>query len=347
MKGPQLFRKAQSNPIHYHRSKRTIFISWAPYCSRSDFIAKEMGGVSYLIYHHFFGSNYYTIALKYITQTMYTLYILLKKRPKIIFTMSPPVFACIPVFFYCKLTKSTYIIDAHTGTFFNPMWKNVLFLQKFFCKNALLNLVTNETLGDILENWNAPYHIVPDVPIKPTSIASMNLKEGTNIMFINSFASDEPLDEFVCAAKQLPDINFYITGKIPKSERWRIDLQEPNIVYTDFIDYSMYYGLMAKSDLIVVLTKKDNTMQRGAYEAIYLEKPVVTSDWEILRLNFPKGAVFVDNSPIGIIDGIKAAIENIDELKNDALILRKLKLSNWEANKYEIDSKIMSYFNDN
>ncbi len=46
--------------------RRVVFISWAPYCSRSDNIARELGGVSYMVYFPFFGSTYWTILFKYL-----------------------------------------------------------------------------------------------------------------------------------------------------------------------------------------------------------------------------------------------------------------------------------------
>ena len=92
---------------------KIIFISWAPYCSRSDNMAREFNGKSYMVYSGFFGSNYYTILFKYIFQTIKTLLILFKDRPDIIFVMSPPVFANIPIYIYTRLFNKKFIIDGN------------------------------------------------------------------------------------------------------------------------------------------------------------------------------------------------------------------------------------------
>jgi glycosyltransferase involved in cell wall biosynthesis len=55
----------------------------------------------------------------------------------------------------------------------------------------------------------------------------------------------------------------------------------------------------------MVLTTRDHTMQRGAYEAMALGTPVITSDWPILRKTFAKGSLFVDNSPQSIVSAVQ------------------------------------------
>ena len=59
-----------------------VFISWASNCSRSDNIARELGGKSYMVYHPIWGSNFFTIAFKYLTQSIETFWILLRDRPR-------------------------------------------------------------------------------------------------------------------------------------------------------------------------------------------------------------------------------------------------------------------------
>jgi len=130
--------------------KKIIFISWAPYCSRSDNIASELGGKSYLVYYGFLGSNYFTIALKYLLQTLKSLYILFKEKPDIVFVMSPPIFAALPALLYCKLFGKQYIIDAHTAAFMHKRWANMDKLNGFFTRRALHTNVTNDYLGKIV-----------------------------------------------------------------------------------------------------------------------------------------------------------------------------------------------------
>src|SRR5688572_29702119 len=90
--------------------RRIVFISWAPYCSRSDNIARELGGVSYMVYYAGFGSSYWTILFKYLCQSIETLFLLLRDRPRCVVCMSPPVIALIPVWLYCAVFRRGYVI---------------------------------------------------------------------------------------------------------------------------------------------------------------------------------------------------------------------------------------------
>src|SRR2546422_5454555 len=94
-----------------------VFVSWAPFCSRSDNIARELGGTSLMIYHNFWGSNYLTIALKYTSQTITTLWLLFRARPACVFVMSPPPVASFAVWLYARLCGIPFIIDAHSSPF--------------------------------------------------------------------------------------------------------------------------------------------------------------------------------------------------------------------------------------
>lgn len=312
---------------------KIIYISWQPYCSRSDNTARELDGKSYMIYYDVFGSNYFTILFKYFFQALKTIWILQKNKPDVTFVMSPPLFACIPVYIYTKLHGKKYVIDAHTGAFKDKMWQKAMFLQKFFCKHARFTILTNDELSKIVEGWGANFVIVQDVPIKLYEPSDTALRGNCNITLVNTFAKDEPLAEFLSAAEKLKDIEFYITGKIKKQNEQMVKSAPPNVTFTDFLSYPDYYGLLSKSTLIVVLTTRDLTMQRGAYEAIYLGKPVVTSNWPILRENFQNAAVFVDNSAEGIRNGIEKALINIERLEFGVTELMKFKLHRWQENK--------------
>lgn len=323
-----------------HSTPQIVYISWAPYCSRSDNTARELGGKSYMVYCEFLGSNYLTILLKYFLQMIWTLYILVKESPDTIFVMSPPVFATVPVFFYCRLFGKKYVVDSHTGAFVNPMWQNVKFLQRFFCKHAAFTIVTHKKMAQIIESWQGKSVIVPDVPIEFPNYTSPALSNDLNITFINSFSADEPLCEVLKAAKRFKNVNFHITGKLNEKSKQFIKQASSNIFFTDFLPNDKFYGLLKSSDVIIALTKLDNTMQRGAYEAIYFGKPVITSDWPILRENFPSGTFFVDNSVEGIVEGITSVTSDIKKFTDQAKTLRNKKIKRWAENKQQILSLI-------
>lgn len=324
--------------------KKIVFISWAPYCSRSDNIAREFGGKSYMVYFGFLGSNYFTICFKYLFQSINTLFVLLKYKPGIVFVMSPPIFACMPVILYKIIfNKVKFIIDAHTAAFTHERWAKKNKLNAFFVSRAEFVIVTNKTLGEIVrDKWQGQFEIITDVPIKyddhsRSSNGIISIHENKRIItLVNTFAPDEPLLNFLDALYNMNDVQVFITGKIVNDFKKCVAEQPSHIQFTDFLSDNDYSNLLRKSDVICALTTRDNTMQRGAYEAIYLGKPVVTSDWPLLKDSFFKGTIHVNNSVDGIRQGVKEAILRLDELTQEARMLRDHKLKNWKQTKEHI-----------
>jgi glycosyltransferase involved in cell wall biosynthesis len=114
------------------------------------------------------------------------------------------------------------------------------------------------------------------------------------------------------AAAGLPSVHFHITGDVrrrPALERLRLPA---NVRFTGFLPTDEYIALLRDASLVMCLTTRDHTMQRGACEALSLGRPLVTSSWAILREYFSPGAVFVDNTVEGIRSGITEVLADID-----------------------------------
>ncbi|MBX3441608.1 MAG: glycosyltransferase family 4 protein [Planctomyces sp.] len=310
-------------------NSRLLFISWAPYCSRSDGIAVRLGGQSRMIYSPRWGSRYATVAFKYVSQTFKTLWALFRERPSVVFVMAPPIIAAIPVWLYCLLTGAELVLDAHSGAFDNPRWKGLQWLQRFLSRRAATTIVTGDHFRKLVESWGADATIVTDVPVLFAEPQPVDLPAGVNLVLVCSFCSDEPIAEFLRAAAAHPDVHFHITGN-PKGLAAEIRrLAPPNVRLTGFLSDAEYVGLIQAADGVMALTTMDHTMQRAAYEAVYLNTPVITSDFPILRSAFPLGTVHVEPTESGIRDGIAEFVRNRELLAEQVLLLREQKLETW------------------
>jgi len=319
-----------------NRKECLIYISWASDCARSDGIAKKLGGKSFMIYSGFWGSRYSTIVFKYISQVIKTFRVLFWERPRFVFVMTPPVAACFPVWLYARLTAGAYAIDAHTAAFLDPRWRSIIFLHRFFSRHARTTIVTNEYLKGIVTSWGATATIVGDVPIDFVEAKIVQFIDKTKMTFISSFTKDEPLSLFFEAAKRLPQIQFYVTGDFRSADPRIVQSKPKNVEFTGFLSKSEYAGLLLDSDAIICLTTLDHTMQRGAYEAVYLGKPVVTSNTEVLKNSFTKGAVHVDCTVDSIVEGILKMQTNLKNYQDEVRQLRQEKLNKWEAVENEL-----------
>ncbi len=285
--------------------KKILFISWAENCSRSDAIARLLGGVSKMVYAVKFGSRPATVWLKYLVQMFMTWKLLKRERPSVVLVMVPPVFICVPVYLYCKIFRAGYITDTHTAAFTMSRWKPLLFLNAWFYRRALTNIVTNAHLARQVESWKAPFLVIGDLPVRFEKIKAFPVNDRFTVAVICSYNPDEPLEEIWQAARELPQVDFFVTGKVKDAPPRLVNNKPENVRLTDFLALDLYAGLVRDSHAVMVLTTRDHTMQRGAYEAMALGTPVITSDWPLLRETFSKGALFVDNTPQSIAHAVR------------------------------------------
>lgn len=122
-----------------------LFVVWGPpsHGPRSRVFARELG-----IEAHFIFSTRrrgrLIAPLKYGYQAFTTLWLLFRRRPRIVFVQSPPSFATIFVALYSAVTGGRFVIDAHSGAFQSPYWTRPAWLYRLVARRAVATIVTNE-----------------------------------------------------------------------------------------------------------------------------------------------------------------------------------------------------------
>lgn len=312
---------------------KPIFIAWTAHNRRSQLIAKSLGMPLYLI--HALKRRYILAPLRYLLQTAHTLAILWRERPTLVFVQNPPILAVLVVYLYAKVRSAAYIIDSHTGALLAPWWRWSLPLHAFLSRRALATIVTNDHLAAMVSEWTDKIFVLADIPTKFPSGRPYPMEATFNIAVINTFSPDEPIDEVVEAARGLPGIQFYITGDLIRAKRSYLKQHPLNVRFTGFLPDEDYFGLLSSVQCVLVLTTDNHTMQRGACEAVWLAKPIITSDWPVLRTHFHKGTVHVDNSVEGIQAGIKRARENLAQFEREIVVLQQERQQEWKS-KYQL-----------
>lgn len=319
---------------------RTVFISWAPHCSRSDNIAREIGATSHMVYKESLGSNFATVWLKYLWQTVETFRILRRERAEAAIAMTPPVFAGFALYLYSVFSPLRYAIDVHTAALLMPRWKHLQWLQRFVCRHAATTLVTNDHLASLIHVGGGHTTIVRDVPVQyPVGTRFASLERFT-VAVVCSFNYDEPIDEILAAASRLTDVDFYFTGDFQRLSKAKIDGAPKNVRFTGFLSSEDYGSLLSHANAVMSLTTRDHTMLRGAYEAIYLGTPAIVSDWPLLHSAFDAGCAHVDNTAAGIAAGISKVKERPEWYRQQAHELRARKLSQWSQVKDAILARL-------
>jgi len=307
-----------------------LFLAWSPpsHTRRSELMARKLGIPLRRV--HILKKGLYLVPLRYAVQALLTLIILFRQRPKVVFVQNPPIFAPLFAWFYCALTRNNLIIDTHTDALQSRVWSWSLSLHRFLSRRAKTTLVTNVYLAQTINNWGAQSQVVVDVPSELPKGKLYPLAHPFNIAMVSSFAPDEPLSEVVRVAERLPDVGFYVTGN-PAWGIKRLPHHLPsNFHLTDFLPDEAYYGLLRSVQAVMALTKEDHTMQRGACEAVWLGQPIITSHWPVLRLNFHKGTIHVDNTDEGIEAGILQMRAVYAQLAQEVKLLQNERRQQWQ-----------------
>lgn len=288
------------------RSRPWIFITWYPYCRRSDRLAEQLGARSYLVHYLRFKSPA-VAPVKYLLQAMKTASILLRDRPSIVLTAVPPVVSALVIWCLSGILRYRLVIDAHSGTFQHSRWLWSLPVQRFLSRRAVATVVTSDHMANVVRSWGATATMVQELSLDLRPQGVRRAGEAFRVVFICTYSVDEPVDAVLEAARRLPDVSFTLTGDPSYARRGLRESLPPNVKLTGFIPDNEYLDLLRGADALLVLTLEDHTMQRGGYEAMALEKPLITSNWALLREVFGRGTVHVDNTP----ETIAAAVRTV------------------------------------
>ena len=307
------------------QKNKIIFIAWNAYHARNESISKMMDINSYHIGKR--ERNIFISALSFIPKSFKTIAVLIKEKPDIIIiTNNAWVLPALSII-YCKINGIKLIFDTHSRGISSKWIKYPDFLRKYFVKKSHVNIVTNVKHANIVRKWGGRPFVFPDPPMDMTTEKSENyvVSNKINICYISSYSEDEPYEEVINSVIGLSQVTLYVTGNFKKAKKKLI--KSKNIVHTGFLKRAQYVDLLKKSDIIMVLTTRDNTFQCGGNEALSLEKPLITSNTEFLKRYFGENAVYVNpNNSNSIRKGIIYAIKNKNKYEQKISKLREKKI---------------------
>ncbi len=314
--------------------KSWMFLAWAPFGRRSEFLAKELGAELHFVHYLKFQKPAYA-PFKYLLQAVKTNFILLTKRPKVVFVQNPPIFCAMIAQMYSLLSGCKVILDHHSDAF-SKRWEWILPLQKRLVSAAALNLVTTNHWVSIIESWGGKAKILEDALPTFPPVPPLQLPSGVNVVMINTYADDEPLDEVIQASRSLPLVQFHITGNKDKLEKSVEDSAPSNVHFTGFLPDDQYIGLLKTADAIMALTTRDNTLQGGGFEAVSLGRPLITSNWPLLRQLFQQGTLYVDNSAAQLIQSIEEISQEGPRYSSEMTKYCAMKRNQWKGSLQEV-----------
>lgn len=246
-----------------------------------------------------------------------TIWVVLKERPKILFVQNPSMILAALACIIKRLSGIPVIVDRHT-TFRLGKEKGgslrvwfFMRLHYFTLRNADLTIVTNRYLADLVEEAHGKAAILPDKLPEFGRVTPIPLECEKNIVLISSFGEDEPFANVIQTARRLKGsgICIHITGDVKKADPSIRNEQIDSIKFTGFIPDEMYPAYLRSADAVMVLTTADHCMLCGCYEAVSLERPLITSRTRVLQDYF-SGALFVEDDSDQIYNAIVEVLDN-------------------------------------
>lgn len=311
---------------------KIVFIVWDRESIRAYGISKHIGASLHFLY---------TSRIKHPLLYIRTLRILQREKPHIIICQSPPItcafIAMVYKYLFASASRIKILIDVHTGAITKPWSRN---FSRIIMRRASVTIVINkEQQNYLIQNYQVKPVVLEDPIPDFTDILSstkeherytLKQKAVFNVAVISSYAYDEPLEEVFDAAAKLPDVYFYVTGDKKNADKTLFIKKPENVIITSFLTYSTYIDLLQKVDVIMDLTSENTSIVAGAYEAVALEQPLITSNWPPLRRYFNKGTIFIDNSAEEIRKAIIVAMTKKDELSKGMHQLKIVRTKEWE-----------------
>lgn len=282
--------------------------------------------------------------LRYPVLICRTASVISRSRPSILFVQNPSM--VLALFAVCtrRLFGSPVVVDAHNAGVFpfegRRPWAQRI--TRHILRKADLTIVTNASLAAHVEAAGGRPFALPDpLPDIPEVRKPAPLKGRRNVLFICTWAADEPYLEVLKAAALLPpDVFVYITGNPKGREKGFTHLLGPNVVLTGFLPEEDYLGLFQAADAVVDLTTREDCLVCGAYEAVSMEKPMVLSGTRALRGYFSGGAVFTDNSAEDLAARIMEAVDGAEALKDGARGLKQRLEDEWDRTRRRLEDAL-------
>jgi glycosyltransferase involved in cell wall biosynthesis len=270
---------------------------------------------------------------------------LVKERPTMLFVQNPSIVLAAFAVAYGWLVGLRVGVDTHNAGATPRNHQGLLerVVAGFIRRRAYLTIVSNQLLADLLRpDVKGKVAVVPDpMPCLQRGIAHRALRGRHNVLFVCSWANDEPYVEVIKAAALLDeDTYIYVTGKSRGKDKTFGGMVPPNVVFTGYLPDEDYVAMLFACDVVVDLTTREGCLVCGGYEAVAAERPVILSDTVALRSYFARGALFTNNTYPDIAERIHDAIARSEDLVAEVRALKQDLIRRWEEERQGVEGLI-------
>jgi hypothetical protein len=271
--------------------------------------------------------------LRYPIALCKTLAAFVAEKPDLIFVQNPSLILSLFAVHYGLITNVPVIVDAHNAGVYpfngTHTWANKL--ADYLFRKASITIVTNNALAAYVRMHGGNAEVMPDPIPEFTPPAKIKALKGKfNVLFICSWADDEPYDEVIQAARLIDkSIYVYITGNSRGKESKYAGNMPENVVLTGYLKEIDFIEMLYSCDVVMDLTTRDDCLVCGAYEAVAAEKPLIVSNSKALMEYFSCGALYTTNTSSDIATQIGNAVKIKNEMQIKINVLKKDMMNEW------------------
>lgn len=291
-----------------------VAIAWCRFQARTRALAATFGGQAHFVYVRPDRPLTRLLPFRYLHDAIRTWSVLQRRQPRVVLVITPPVFAPLVAWLWCKAHGSLLLIDSHTGAFHSRKWQWALPLLRWVARRARAVLVHTEEDQVCVAAWGARAIFIPDDIPNSQQASPQPPATRPRVVVAGSFDADEPVDVAMQAAALLPDVEFRFTGQIdrlPPTLRARLPV---NVRLLGYLSYPQFLGELQAAHVIAVFTTHPHAANRAAYEAVGLGRPLVCSDVPGLRSGFGDAALFSLNEAGAIARTLQQALADQSRL---------------------------------
>ncbi|HEV3235135.1 MAG TPA: glycosyltransferase [Candidatus Dormibacteraeota bacterium] len=294
--------------------RRAVAVAWCDFQPRTVALAEAFGGRAHFISGSRLQGRGFLLPLRYLRDAVVAWQTLSRERPKVVFAITPPVFSPLVAWLWCRLHGGSLVIDCHTEAFHSRRWGWALPIHRWLCRRAAAVTLHNDVMYQEAEAWGAPAVLLPDELPDPGLASPVVAPAGPQVVVAGSLDTQEPIAEALEAARLVPGVEFLVTGDTARLPAGMVENAPANVTFTGWLDYGRFLGHLAAADVVAAFSLDPHIMNRAAFEAIAVGRPLVLSAHEGLQSRFGEAAVYCANSAPAMAAAIEQAIDSADQL---------------------------------
>ena len=299
-------------------------VAWTRFQPRTSALAAALGGQARFFADGFAGPHFALRPLSYLIKAVQTWKVLSRDNPRTVLVITPPVVAPFVAWLWCLVHKRALVVDCHTGAFHSWKWAWARPLHRWLLRRVRVVLLHTEELKALVHGWGARAMLLPDDLPSTRDACPQDKPRGDRVVVAGSLDTNEPVAAVIEAARLLPGVEFRFTGD-PALLPATLRAEAPdNVVLTGYLAYPIFLGELMAADVVGVFSTDPRIMNRAAFEAVGLGRPLVLSDLRGLRDRFGSAALFSSNEPASIAGVVANALDQRGDLAGRSVALQVL-----------------------